>query len=67
MTLSTYAEHPETVTIGTNRLVGEDPEILANALDMLNKGEWQKGLYRNAGMDTLQKELCKRCWMNINK
>ena len=43
MTLSTYAEHPETVTIGTNRLVGEDPEILANALDMLNKGEWQKG------------------------
>ena len=27
MTLSTYAEHPETVTIGTNRLVGEDPEI----------------------------------------
>ena len=44
MTLSTYAEHPETVTIGTNRLVGEDPEILANALDMLNKGEWQKGL-----------------------
>jgi UDP-N-acetylglucosamine 2-epimerase len=32
------------VTIGTNRLVGEDPEILANALDMLNKGEWQKGL-----------------------
>ena len=44
MTLSTYAEHPETETIGTKRLVGEDPEILANALDMLNKGEWQKGL-----------------------
>lgn len=44
MTLSTYAEHPETVTIGTNRLVGENPEILADALDILNKGEWQKGL-----------------------
>lgn len=43
MTLSTYAEHPETVTIGTNRLVGEDPEILADALDVLNKGEWQEG------------------------
>ncbi len=43
MTLSTYAEHPETVTIGTNRLVGENPEILADALDILNKGEWQKG------------------------
>ena len=43
MTLSTYAEHPETVTIGTNRLVGENSEILADALDILNKGEWQKG------------------------
>ena len=42
-TLSTYAEHPETVTIGTNRLVGENSEILADALDILNKGEWQKG------------------------
>ena len=41
MTLSTYAEHPETVTIGTNRLVGENSEILADALDILNKGEWQ--------------------------
>ena len=43
MTLSTYAEHPETVTIGTNRLVGESSEILADVLDILNKGEWQKG------------------------
>ena len=32
MTLSTYAEHPETVTIGTNRLVGENPEILQTPL-----------------------------------
>ena len=43
MTLSTYAEHPETVTFGTYRLVGENPEFLADALDILNKGEWQKG------------------------
>ena len=31
------------MTIGTNRLVGEDPEALADALDILNKGEWQEG------------------------
>ena len=67
MTLSTYAEHPETVTIGTNRLVGEDPEILANALDMLNKGEWQKGLLPERWDGHTAERLCKRCWMNINK
>ncbi len=43
MTLNTYAEHPETVSIGTNRLVGEDPAALAEALDILYKGEWPEG------------------------
>ena len=43
ITLNTYAEHPETVSIGTNCLVGEDAGALSAALDRLNKGEWQKG------------------------
>lgn len=43
MTLSTYAEHPETVAIGTNCLVGEDPKALEKALEVLNKGEWKEG------------------------
>ena len=43
MTLNTYAEHPETVSIGTNHLIGEDPQALAQALHTLNKGEWKKG------------------------
>lgn len=43
ITLNTYAEHPETVTMGTNRLVGEDPKALSDALDVLNSGEWQEG------------------------
>lgn len=43
ITLNTYAEHPETVSSGTNRLVGEDPEALAEALDTLRKGGWKKG------------------------
>ncbi len=43
MTLNTFAEHPETVSIGTNRLVGEDPAAIAEALDTLYKGEWQEG------------------------
>lgn len=43
ITLNTHAEHPETVSIGTNCLVGEDPERLSEALDTLEKGEWKKG------------------------
>ena len=40
MTLSTYAEHPETVTIGTNRLVGESSEILADVLEDVYKRQF---------------------------
>ncbi len=43
ITLNTYAEHPETVTQGSNRLVGEDPQALAEALDTLKEERWQKG------------------------
>jgi len=43
ITLNTYAEHPETVTLGTNRLTGEDSQALAEALNTLERGEWPKG------------------------
>lgn len=43
ITLSNYAEHPETVTIGTNCLVGENAKELATALETLGKGEWKEG------------------------
>lgn len=43
ITLSTYAEHPETWRIGTNELVGEDPAALAQALETLMQGEWKRG------------------------
>lgn len=43
ITLNNYAEHPETVTMGTNRLVGEDAKALEEALDALHRGEWQEG------------------------
>lgn len=43
ITLNDYAEHPETVSIGTNRLVGENAEALKEALEVLRKGEWQEG------------------------
>jgi len=43
ITLRNTTERPETVTIGTNELVGADPVALRLALDRLFAGEWKKG------------------------
>jgi UDP-N-acetylglucosamine 2-epimerase (non-hydrolysing) len=43
ITLNTYSEHPETCSMGTNELVGEDPARLGTALGKLMKGEWKEG------------------------
>jgi UDP-N-acetylglucosamine 2-epimerase (non-hydrolysing) len=36
-------ERPETVTLGTNELIGTDPAALKPALDRLFAGQWKKG------------------------
>ena len=36
-------ERPETVTIGTNELIGTDPSKLPPALARLMAGQWKKG------------------------
>ena len=43
MTLRDSTERPETVTTGTNELLGTDPAALKPALDRLFAGEWKKG------------------------
>jgi len=43
MTLRDSTERPETVTIGTNELIGTDPAAIAPALDRLFAGQWKKG------------------------
>jgi UDP-N-acetylglucosamine 2-epimerase (non-hydrolysing) len=42
VTLNSYTEHMETVTVGTNELVAEDPEKLQNAMEKILNGEWKK-------------------------
>jgi UDP-N-acetylglucosamine 2-epimerase (non-hydrolysing) len=42
ITLNNYAEHPETASIGSNFLAGEDGEALAEALRLLEKSQWKK-------------------------
>ena len=43
LTLRNNTERPETVTTGTNEMIGEDLGALQQALDRLNKGAWKKG------------------------
>ena len=43
LTLRDNTERPETITIGTNELVGTDPRKLPPALARLMAGEWKKG------------------------
>ena len=43
LTLRNTTERPETVSIGTNELIGTDPSYLQPALDRLFAGAWKKG------------------------
>jgi UDP-N-acetylglucosamine 2-epimerase (non-hydrolysing) len=43
LTLRNSTERPETVTIGTNELLGTNPAALAPALDKLFAGQWKQG------------------------
>jgi UDP-N-acetylglucosamine 2-epimerase (non-hydrolysing) len=42
MTLRDNTERPETITMGTNELVGTNPDNLKPYLDKLLKGDWKK-------------------------
>jgi len=43
LTLRETTERPETVTIGTNELIGADPQKIKPAFDRLFAGEWKEG------------------------
>lgn len=43
MTLRDNTERPETITLGTNELVGTDPKAIPPALDRLFSGNWKEG------------------------
>lgn len=43
ITLRTTTERPETVTMGTNELIGINPEALSPVLDRLFAGQWKRG------------------------
>lgn len=43
ITLRNNTERPETVTMGTNEMVGDQTDALVQALDKLGSGKWKKG------------------------
>jgi len=43
MTLRDNTERPETITTGTNELLGTDPKSIQPAMDKLFSGKWKKG------------------------
>jgi UDP-N-acetylglucosamine 2-epimerase (non-hydrolysing) len=43
LTLRDNTERPETITTGTNELIGTDPAKLGPALERLFAGQWKKG------------------------
>ncbi len=43
LTLRENTERPETITMGTNELVGTNPDAIVQALEKLHQGHWKKG------------------------
>lgn len=43
MTLRDNTERPETITLGTNELLGTNPIAIKPAMDLLFSGQWKKG------------------------
>ncbi|MFC4875004.1 non-hydrolyzing UDP-N-acetylglucosamine 2-epimerase [Negadavirga shengliensis] len=43
MTLRANTERPETITQGTNELLGVDPQAISPAMEKLFSGQWKKG------------------------
>jgi len=43
MTLRNSTERPETVTLGTNELLGTNPDSITPAMQKLLTGQWKKG------------------------
>jgi UDP-N-acetylglucosamine 2-epimerase (non-hydrolysing) len=43
MTLRDNTERPETITVGTNELIGTNPKAIGPAMKILFEGNWKKG------------------------
>jgi len=62
LTLRDNTERPETITIGTNELIGTDPKAVKPALEKLFAGDWKKGnvpeLWDGKTSNRIVKHIC---------
>ncbi|GAB1405521.1 MAG: UDP-N-acetylglucosamine 2-epimerase (non-hydrolyzing) [Lentimicrobiaceae bacterium] len=63
ITLRENTERPETITIGTNELIGTHPNAIKPVMDKLFAGQWKKGgipeLWDGKAAERIVKELLK--------
>lgn len=63
MTLRESTERPETVTVGTNELLGTNPKAIAPAMHKLLSGQWKKGsippLWDGHASERIVEIICK--------
>jgi UDP-N-acetylglucosamine 2-epimerase (non-hydrolysing) len=71
MTLRDNTERPETITIGTNELLGVTPKSIKPAMDKLFEGKWKKGStpdkWDGKAGDRIIKIICESLFPVINK
>jgi UDP-N-acetylglucosamine 2-epimerase (non-hydrolysing) len=58
MTLRDNTERPETITTGTNELIGVNPKAIKPAMEKLFTGKGKKEAYPKCGMEIQGNELC---------
>lgn len=63
LTLRNNTERPETISVGTNELIGTNPDAIKPALDKLFAGNWKKGgipeLWDGKTSERIVNALCK--------
>ena len=59
LTLRENTERPVTVTEGTNRIVGQDPNRILRAVELILSGRIKRAKFQNSGMDTRRIELSR--------
>jgi UDP-N-acetylglucosamine 2-epimerase (non-hydrolysing) len=68
LTLRDNTERPETITIGTNELIGTDPKAIPPSLKKLFSGDWKKGgipeLWDGHSSERIVKHLCEIFGLN---
>ncbi len=64
VTLRNNTERPETVTVGTNEIIGNDREALQQSFEKIHRGEWKRGrvpeLWDGKAADRIVEVLLKK-------